>query len=130
VPCLLLFLFLGSAAKAQVDQGTIAGSVQDSSGAVVANAHVTLTNADTGLVLQRDTNASGVYVFSPVKIGNYKLNATAAGFQTTSQENLHLDIQQRLNVVLALRPGAVRARNGVRRQGFLQPCLTIPDRSV
>jgi len=48
VPCLLLFLFLGPAAKAQVDQGTITGSVQDSSGAVLVNAHVTLTNADTG----------------------------------------------------------------------------------
>ena len=110
VSCLLLFLFLGflaPAAKAQVDQGTITGSVQDSSGAVLANAHVTLTNADTGLVLDRDTNASGVYVFSPVKIGNYKLSATAAGFQTTSQENLHLDIQQRLNVVLSLQPGSV-----------------------
>jgi hypothetical protein len=61
VPCLLLFLFLvflAPAAKAQVDQGTITGSVEDSSGAVLANAHVALTNADTGLVLERDTNSS------------------------------------------------------------------------
>jgi len=57
------FFVSGPAAKAQVDQGTITGSVQDSSGAVLVNAHVTLTNADTGLTLERDTNAA-VFMFS------------------------------------------------------------------
>ncbi|MGH9586916.1 MAG: TonB-dependent receptor domain-containing protein [Acidobacteriaceae bacterium] len=90
-----------------MDQGTITGVVQDNSGAVIPNAQVTLTNTDTGLVLQRRTNGSGVYVFSPVKIGNYKVSASAPEFQTTSQENLHLDLGQRLDVVLKLRPGSV-----------------------
>jgi outer membrane receptor protein involved in Fe transport len=106
-PCLLIILSLCSGAHAQVDQGAITGTVEDSSGAVVPNARVTVANTDTGLVLQRNANASGVYIFSPLKIGNYKVSATAPGFQTTSQENLHLDIQQRLNVVLKLQPGAV-----------------------
>ena len=95
------------AVQAQVDQGTIAGLVQDNSGAVVAGAQVTLTDTDTGLVLQRNANETGIYVFSPLKIGNYKVSATAPGFQTTSRENLHLDIQQRLNIVLILQPGQV-----------------------
>jgi len=98
---------LPAAAQAQVDQGTIAGLVQDNSGAVVAGAQVTLTDTDTGLVLQRNANETGIYVFSPLKIGNYKVSATAPGFQTTSRENLHLDIQQRLNIVLILQPGQV-----------------------
>ena len=106
----MLFLAVGlltPTASGQVDQGTITGLVEDASGAVLPGAHVTLTNVDTGLVVQRDSNASGVYIFSPVKIGNYKVSATSPGFQTTSQENLHLDLQQRLNVVLTLQPGAV-----------------------
>lgn len=107
VSWLLLLLLFPLAGRAQVDQGAITGVVHDTSGAVIPNAQVTLTNTDSGLVLQRNSNASGVYIFSPVKIGNYKVSATASGFQTTSQENLHVDIQQRLNVDLELHPGAV-----------------------
>src|SRR5579862_9840990 len=107
VPCLLTILLLCPGAHGQVDQGTITGSVEDTSGAVVPGAQVTLTDKDTGLVLQRAANSTGTFVFSPLKIGNYTLSATYPGFQTTSQENLHLDIQQRLNVVLKLEPGAV-----------------------
>src|ERR1700677_2531090 len=92
---------------AQVDQGTITGLVQDQSGAVVPKAKVTLTNADTGLVLDRNSNERGDYAFSPLKIGNYKVSATASGFQTTARENLHLDAEQRLNIVLTLVPGAI-----------------------
>jgi hypothetical protein len=69
----LLFgvLFAVQVAMAQVDQGAITGVVEDSSGAVVPNAQVTVKNTDTGLVLQGTTNGSGFYVFSPLKIGNY-----------------------------------------------------------
>ncbi len=107
VPCLLTILLLCPGAHGQVDQGTITGSVEDSTGAVVPGAQVTLTSTDTDLVLQRAANSTGNFVFSPLKIGNYKLSATAPGFQTTTQEKLHLDIQQRLNLVLTLEPGAV-----------------------
>jgi hypothetical protein len=100
-------LFSGRQALAQADQGTITGIVKDSAGAVVQNAPVTLTNTDTGLVLQVKSDGSGVYVFSPVKIGNYEVSATAPGFQTTTQQHVHLDIQQRLNVVIELKPGNV-----------------------
>ena len=103
----VLFLSLCAGVSAQVDQGAITGVVQDSSGAAIANAHVTLTNTDTGLAFQGQTNGRGVYVFSPVKIGNYTVTANASGFQTTLQQNVHLDMQQRLNLNLTLQPGAV-----------------------
>jgi Carboxypeptidase regulatory-like domain len=102
-----ILLFASFAAYGQVDQGTITGVVEDNSGAVVPNALVTVTNTDTGLALQSTTNASGSYIFSPLKIGNYKVSAGAPGFQRTSRENVHLDIQQRLNVILVLQPGQV-----------------------
>ncbi|HET7102759.1 MAG TPA: TonB-dependent receptor [Terracidiphilus sp.] len=91
---------------AQADQGTITGVVQDPTGAVISKASVTLTSVDTGLVLKSTTDGSGVYVFSPVKIGNYSVTASAPGFATTTQTNLHLSLQQRLNVVVTLQPGA------------------------
>jgi len=64
-------------ASGQADQGTITGTVQDASGAAIGNAGVTLTNDDTGLVLKRHSNGSGVFFFSPIKIGNYRVTASS-----------------------------------------------------
>src|SRR6201987_2363465 len=64
----------------QVDAGVINGVVQDSSGAAVPNAHVTLLNTDQGITLETATGSAGEYVFSPVRIGHYSLTATAPGF--------------------------------------------------
>ncbi|HEY6181225.1 MAG TPA: carboxypeptidase-like regulatory domain-containing protein, partial [Terriglobales bacterium] len=59
----LLFSFLCSfsftALFAQVDTGTIAGTVRDSQGASVASATVTLTEVDTNAVTKTQTDASG-----------------------------------------------------------------------
>ena len=104
---LVLLLVVSLPAIAQMDQGTITGVVQDKDGAVIPGASVTLTSTDTGLLLHTKTNRSGIYVFTPVTIGNYKIEAASTGFSTTVQENLRLDVQQRLNVVLALKPGQV-----------------------
>jgi hypothetical protein len=109
--CILLLtitalLGLSDRLNAQADQGTITGVVQDSTGAVVGNAAVTLTDTDTGLVLKGKADGAGIYVFSPVKIGNYSVSASAPGFETTTQTNLHVDMQQRLNVVVTLKAGS------------------------
>ncbi len=108
IPGLALIALMAPAPSmlGQADQGTITGVVQDLSGAVVGNASVTLANVDEGQVLKSKTDGAGVYVFSPVKIGNYKVSAGAPGFQTTTQTNLHLSLQQRLNVVIMLKPGS------------------------
>jgi len=71
-----LFLF-AARGSAQTDQGAITGIVQDTSGAVIPNAQISVTDVDTGLVLQGKTNAGGVFVFSPLKIGNYTVTASA-----------------------------------------------------
>jgi hypothetical protein len=102
--CLLLLV---RAASAQVDQGAVTGTVTDNTGAIIPRAEVTISNIDTGLVLKRLANESGIYTFAPVKIGNYTVSASSPGFQTTTRENLHVDAQQRLDVPLVLKPGMV-----------------------
>ncbi len=103
----LLCLFMARTAIAQIDQGTITGTILDESGAAIPNAEVTLTNVDTALTLKARADAGGVYIFTPVKIGNYKISATANGFQTTTQEHVQLQLGQRLNVPISLKPGSV-----------------------
>lgn len=100
-------LLLPGSAFGQADQGSISGVVEDSSGAVIPQAGVTLTNVDTGLVLKTKTSSTGVYTFSPVKIGNYLVTATAPGFSTTTQQGIHVDAQSKLNVPLKLSLGSV-----------------------
>ena len=112
---------------AQLDQGTITGVVQDPSGAVIAHAAVTLTSVDQGFVVKATTDGAGIYTFPSVKIGNYSITASASGFQTTTQTNLHLNIQQRLNVVVTLKPGAVTETVTVTTQA---PILQSQDSSV
>src|SRR5580692_10749648 len=88
--CLIGLFFEGFNARlafAQIDQGAIIGVVQDSSGAVIPNADVTLTNLDNGLVLKTKSNGDGNYFFAPIKIGNYTVSASAANFETTVEQN-------------------------------------------
>ncbi len=101
------FLSLSSRyASAQVDSGSISGTVTDSTGAVVPDAIVSLLNTDQGITLQTHSGASGTYTFSPVRIGHYTLTATAKGFAKTTQSNLTVEIAQALQVNIALKPGA------------------------
>ncbi len=104
---LALWVGLPSILLAQIDQGTITGTVTDSTGAVVPNAQVILTENDTGLVLKSTTNKGGVYVFSPVKIGNYTVTASAPGFSTASLPGLVLNVNQRLSADVKLQAGNV-----------------------
>ena len=90
----------------QVDAGSITGTVQDATGAVVPNAQVTLLNTDQGLSLDSKTDNSGEYTFSPVRIGHYTVTAAAAGFAKTTQQNLTVNVAQVLHVNIQLKLGA------------------------
>jgi hypothetical protein len=74
---------------------------------VVPDAKVTLTENDTGLVLQSVANKGGVYVFTPVKIGNYTVTAPAPGFSTASLPGLVLNLNRRLSADVKLEAGNV-----------------------
>src|SRR5580658_5331884 len=102
---LLVTVFKSTPAFGQADQGAIDGLVTDSTGAVIPNADVTLTNLDDGLVLKTKSNADGNYFFAPIKTGNYTVSASAANFQTTVEQNVVVHVQDRLNISLALKPG-------------------------
>ncbi|HEX3987401.1 MAG TPA: TonB-dependent receptor [Acidobacteriaceae bacterium] len=122
----ILLLFAASA-FGQADQGTITGVIKDTSGASIANAQITLTNTGTNLQLQAKTNGDGIFIFSPIKIGDYRLEATAPGFVSVLQEHLHLNLQQRLNLPITLKAGGVTQTI---RVSSAPPVLQTQDASI
>ena len=100
-------LLSASFLSAQVDTGSISGTVSDQSGAVVGGATVTLLNEGTSAELTTTASSDGTYTFSPVRIGNYTLSASAKGFQTTTQRHVTVNVGAALLVNMTLKPGAV-----------------------
>ncbi len=103
---LSLAFFTLKPALAQVDQGSISGVVQDSTGAVVTNAQVTLLNTDQGLSLETHTTASGIFTFSPVRVGHYSVTVSAPGFAETIQQNLTVAVGQAVQANVSLKTGS------------------------
>ena len=104
----LLLLFLcAPPLHAQVDTGTILGTVTDASGAAISGAKVTLTNEGTSAALSTTTAPDGSYKFTPVKIGSYKLTTSFQGFQTITQTNVVVNVGTDVVINFNLKPGAV-----------------------
>src|SRR5947209_12538092 len=92
--------------NAQVDTGSIVGTVTDQSEAVVSGAKVTLTNEGTGASLTATSGADGIYKFSPVRVGSYNLDVTSQGFQTTKQSGVQVNIGTNVSLNFNLKPGS------------------------
>jgi len=108
LPATLLFgLLVAQGLYAQIDTGTVLGTVKDQTGAVIPGAKVTLTNEGTNFAVATTSGADGGYVFTPVRIGTYSVSAEAAGFAKGVQSQLSLSINQSLVADLTLKPGAV-----------------------
>lgn len=92
--CILaLIVFAACTLQAQVaGSGTIQGTVTDATGAVVANATVTLTNTDSGVAHVTQTDGAGVFLFPNIEIATYKLKVSATGFETYVQTNIVLEV--------------------------------------
>lgn len=85
---LAFFGIAASLAFGQGGNGTITGTVTDSTGAVIATATVNATNNDTGVVYSGASSAAGVYTISGLPVGNYSINAVVQGFKTYTHANL------------------------------------------
>lgn len=93
--------------QAQVDTGTILGTISDASGAPINGAKVTLTNEGTGAALSSTTGVDGIYKFTPLKIGLYKVTASYLGFQTVTQTHIEVNVGEDVVINFAMKPGAV-----------------------
>ncbi len=92
---------------AQNDRASITGRVTDPSGANVVGASVKATNINTGASFGATTNDDGRFVVpSILQVGQYRVEATKAGFKTAVSDNIELRIGDVREVNLALQVGA------------------------
>lgn len=106
--CLWLCASSIPAAAQVTGQGTISGLVTDSTGAVIVNASVTITDVATNIAQTTASNNTGYYEVDNLNPGTYKIAAAAPGFEGLVRQGITLLVDTRLNVPLTLKAGAAQ----------------------
>jgi len=88
VACLAAFVLISTFGFGQQMTGTLTGTTMDSTGAVVANAKVTMTNEASGDVRTTVSNASGYFTITSIQPGTYTVTVDASGFKQWKQANI------------------------------------------
>src|SRR5262249_28479239 len=86
--CLTLVLCIPSVG--QVLKGSISGTVVDPQGAVVSGAQVRATEVATGKVSTTVTDSAGLFRFSLIPAGAYKVEVSASRFKTSVQSDVQV----------------------------------------
>ena len=86
--------------------GSITGTVHDGTGAVIANAQVTISNLAKGFRRTTPSNSSGEYLVAGLGQGTYDLSVTAEGFKKFEAKGVVLDVAQKARVDVAMQVGA------------------------
>src|SRR5437660_49784 len=89
---LLIICCMAAELHAQVAGGTISGTVTDSSGRVINNVQVTITNVATGVTREVTTNDEGFYSAPNLLPGTYEAKFSAQGFRTQARSNLEVTV--------------------------------------
>ena len=104
---LSLLLLTTTLAIAQVESGSIVGSVRDSSGAILTGADVTVLNTETNIAHRVKTNNVGEFVVAELKSGHYSVEVEHSGFKKAVQPAFKLDVNQVARVDITLVVGSV-----------------------
>jgi hypothetical protein len=102
-----VLLLWSSSANAQLSgKGEIKGVVTDASGAVVPDATVTATSTTQGTKLTRTSSSSGDFDLTPLNPDVYSVTVTRPGFQTVTQENVHVNALEIADIKIILTVGS------------------------
>src|SRR5215471_19261152 len=82
----------------------VRGTVKDQSGALVAQATVTITNDATGIPATAHTDDHGMYILTGLRPAVYTIKAEGGGFRATEQKNVVLQVDQQTTIDFTLHP--------------------------
>src|SRR5262249_26403174 len=105
VSVVFLLLVFVLPALAQLDTGTISGTVADQTNAAIPGASVSIKNIDTGIARRLVTNEAGRYEAVALPVGTYEVTVSLAGFQTLVRGGITLTVGR--NAVVDIAPPAV-----------------------
>lgn len=97
----------GVSVMAQVELGTLASTVTDTTGAAVPTAVVTVVNVETGVQFRTVTSDQGEFVAPNLSPGRYRVTVAHPGFKTLERGDLIVRANERLAVPLTLEVGAL-----------------------
>ncbi|MBZ5664155.1 MAG: TonB-dependent receptor [Acidobacteriia bacterium] len=99
---LLISFALVTPVRAQLYTGSVTGMVSDQTGALIAQADVTLVDAQRGFTFTAKTDDKGRYLFRAVPPGLYNLLIKAAGFKDQTRTGIKVDVSQNVGVDFAM----------------------------
>ena len=91
--------------QAQVAGGTITGTIVDTSGRVIPNAQVSITNVATGVSRTTTTNEDGLYTAPNLLPGTYEGKFAAPGFKSELRSGIALTVGATLTLDLTMQVG-------------------------
>ena len=101
----LLAVVCTAPVAAQQTTGNVRGVVADPNGAAVPNARVTITNRQTNVSQDAQTNDSGEYQFNNLLTGDYTVTVEAANFKTTTLSDVRVQLNQTTDLPVRLQVG-------------------------
>jgi hypothetical protein len=110
-----IFLLGLTTARAQIGTGSITGIVTDSTGAVIPEAEVTITNADTNVPRVTASTTSGGYAVTGLLPGRYSVTVKKSGFRTANISAFELKVDQKARVDVSLQVGEISQTVSVAR---------------
>src|SRR4051812_26046690 len=100
-------ILLAAVATAQLNRGSITGTITDNSGAVVPNVKVTIRNVATGAEYDTLANEGGQYIAPNLPTGTYNVTFQHASFKKAERRDLELGVTQVLRLDVTLEVGSV-----------------------
>src|SRR5712692_1846307 len=103
----LSIIILTSTLASQVATSRLEGTVQDSSGAMIGGAQLSLVNNKTQVRAETAASPQGYFVFPSLQPGTYTMTAEAPGFRKATVSNIELNVGDTISEVVKLEVGQV-----------------------
>jgi hypothetical protein len=100
-------IFCLASIHAQAGRAELSEQLRDSAGAIVRAAQITLTEVATNIPQTTTAHQDGLFAFTNLKPGLYKLTIEAPGFQRLVRESIQLSTGERINLALVLTVGNI-----------------------
>ena len=132
----VLATFCGSKASGQDATGRVTGIIVDPSGAVIADAHITVTNVATHISRETSSDGTGFYQILALPIGSYTVFVEHQGFRSATTAESKLEINQTLKIDVKMELGSaaetVTVESSTGTVETINPTLgsTVSERTV